>query len=526
MSVAEERIHYNKFQLKVILVGAKNTYVVASRGTGKSEKIISHKSQHNMHSMPRCSGLFVGPNYKKMLEHLLPKIISGWGKLGFVRDVHYVIGHAPPKVWKWQKPYNAPVIFDHYISWYTGAGIQLLSQDRKVTSNGLDVDFIHGDEAKQLNYERLKTELFPTNRGNKIHFGHLPEHHEMLFCTDKFLGKNDSNWFKTYQAFHDDKLVETIILMQHEISRLKNLGEPTEKLEKDLVAFQKQCTYYAEADVFDNVHAVGLEFIADQLQNLSLSEFRAALLNEDVYKVESGFYAALDEAVHGYEATNYNHIDKLGYNFNLIKDADCRHDSDNNESLPLDIGIDWGGRFNCLVVMQNDKHTACLIKDFFAYPPYKYMDLLAEFMNYYRFRKNKHVRLFYDVSGNRQRDHSIYTASEDIELALRKAGWTVSNMCKNKNYIAHNIKFSMWSKILDESIVERTLPKFRFNINNAKTTYNSMCRAKVKLHGSETRKDKSEENKDIQQELATHLSDAVDYIVCNLNVNNSTWSKL
>lgn len=41
-----------------------------------------------------------------------------------------------------------------------------------------------GPEAKFLNYEKIKSEVDPANRGNRQYFGNCPHHHSVSYSTD------------------------------------------------------------------------------------------------------------------------------------------------------------------------------------------------------------------------------------------------------------------------------------------------------------------------------------------------------
>ena len=74
---------------------------------------------------------------------------------------------------------------------------------------------------------------------------------------------------------------------------------------------------------------------------------------------------------------------------------------------------------------------------------------------------------------------------------------------------AHRDKFFFMYEILREE--NTRLPKVRFNLRNAKVVMMSMQQTPI-LDNFE--KDKKSERRSIPQELATHLSDTVDYYLC------------
>jgi hypothetical protein len=153
-----EEIHYNIPQLRSMTVFAPEEWAVLARGTGKTKGIIAPKSERLLNMMPRCTGVIVGATFQQILTRTLPPVIAGWEKLGYINGKHFLIGIKPPKVWRekfdWKGPYHLPLNYEYFISWWNGAGVQLVSQDRAGSSNGVSIDWIMGDEAKLLNRER------------------------------------------------------------------------------------------------------------------------------------------------------------------------------------------------------------------------------------------------------------------------------------------------------------------------------------------------------------------------------------
>jgi hypothetical protein len=87
--------------------------------------------------------------------------------MGLRRDVHYVIGRKPPKSLNFQKPYIEPFRYE-YLMWFCwGSILHFISFDRPMSANSMNLDYILGFEAKYLNYEKIISEVFPANRGNR-----------------------------------------------------------------------------------------------------------------------------------------------------------------------------------------------------------------------------------------------------------------------------------------------------------------------------------------------------------------------
>ena len=48
----------------------------------------------------------------------------------------------------------------------------------------MSLDWVIGPEAKFLDYDKIKTEVNPANRGNVQDYGHCPWHHSVMYSTD------------------------------------------------------------------------------------------------------------------------------------------------------------------------------------------------------------------------------------------------------------------------------------------------------------------------------------------------------
>ena len=132
-----------------------------------------------------------------------------WEAWGYKRDVHWCIGRKPPKALNWPKPLIEPHNWEHIISFYNGAIAQIVSQDRKGTSNSKSFDFLCIDEAKFVKYDRLKDETFLANRGQLREFGDQPLHHGMIVTSDMPITKEGS-WFLNFEEKMDRELITNI----------------------------------------------------------------------------------------------------------------------------------------------------------------------------------------------------------------------------------------------------------------------------------------------------------------------------
>ena len=160
-SVAEtpkKQIYFNAPQRLTQLIGAHTTVIVAGRRTGKTDSIASPFVLRNMQRMPGSTGGIVVPTYKHGLTNTIPGLLAAWKRWGFINGIHYVIGRKPPK--SFGRPIIEPAEYEHVITFYNGSCAIIISQDRPGSSNSLTLSWLLIDEAKFIDYERLKARHF------------------------------------------------------------------------------------------------------------------------------------------------------------------------------------------------------------------------------------------------------------------------------------------------------------------------------------------------------------------------------
>lgn len=200
-------IYFNKPQRLTQLIGANTTVVVAGRRTGKTDSIAAPFVLRNMQRMPGSTGGIVVPTYRHGLTNTIPGLLAAWKRWGFLEGVHYVVGKKPPKSFK--SPITDPKYYEHVISFYNGSVAIILSQDRPGSANSLTLSWVLVDEAKFIDYAKLKDEVFPANGGIKSHFGAHSYNHSVMILSD-MPQTSKGSWFLHYQEQMDEELIETI----------------------------------------------------------------------------------------------------------------------------------------------------------------------------------------------------------------------------------------------------------------------------------------------------------------------------
>lgn len=430
-------VFFNRMQREVCAIDAHTNVIVAGRGTGKS---VLHAwiNLRNFQQMPRSTTAFVTPTAIRAKTNTLPSMFQHWEDWGYHRGVHWDIGHRPPRALGWPDPIVVPDNWENVISFYTGAIGQIISQDRVGTSNSKSFDYIDIDEAKFVNFERLKDETFPANRGQQREFGDLPFHHGMLVTSDMPVTKTGS-WFMRYEKDLDPELISTIeALTAEELSVSWRIaqGDTTPYLPRKLAEVQrvlstlrKHATLFRRYSSLTNIEVLGEAWIKQMRRDLPPMVFRTSILCQSVSILKDGFYSSMQPR-NKYTATDHSKLDALGYDFKAIGTAanTCRLDSDLMATHPLIIAFDFNANINWLVCGQvdEDRRRLNVVKSFYVKYDRKLPELVADFCQYYAPFPLHEVIFYYDSTAL----GSNYAVNDQdfqwvITHELQKHGWRV-----------------------------------------------------------------------------------------------------
>lgn len=514
-----KKVYFNAMQREVMLIGANKNVIVAGRGTGKG-LLHAAVNLRNFQAMPRSTTAFVAPNSKRAMTNTLPSMFCHWESWGYKRDVHWCVGHRPPKSLGWPKPLYEPDNWDNFISFYTGAVGQIISQDRSGTSNSKSFDYIDCDEAKFVDFGQLKQETFQANRGQIREFGHLPFHHGMLITSDMPVTKKGS-WFMNYKDECDEEAVSLIKGLLSEIVHLKEMSVNSDKdyhqarinrLQNQMDSLRRRTTLYRTYSSLTNMEVLGEEFIRQQKRDLPPLVFQTSILCIPVSVLKDGFYSSMRPG-HKYSATNFNYLDTLGYLDKPI-DTDCRLDADIQTDQPLCIAFDWNANINWCVVGQPDRlrHRLNVLKSFWVKYERKVPELLKDFDNYYKHLPRREVIFYYDTTAR----GSNYAVNDQdfhwvVVHVLRSLGWRVRDV-----YVGHPMNHLEKHSLINRGFDGQTELMPFFNEENNEDLLISIQSAGVYNGKKDKRAEKFAETEEDKLEARTDGSDAFDtlYIGC------------
>lgn len=453
------KVYFNKPQRLTQLIGANISVIVAGRRTGKTDSIAAPFVLRNMQRMPGSTGGIVVPTFKHGLTNTLPGLFAAWKRWGFIRGVHYVIGRKPPKTFA--KPIIEPAEYEHVISFYNGSCAVIISQDRPGSSNSLTLSWLLIDEAKFIDYNRLKEETLPANGGIKSHFGKHSCNHSILILSDMPQTQKGS-WFLHYKDKMDVEVIRGIEGLIYDIWKLKERmksikasGKDVPKAlvyqlrhkDKQLNQLRSVATYYKEYSSIENLQLLGENYIRQMKRDLTPLTFQTSILCQRIGIAKDGFYSSMREK-HKYDASNFEYLDQVAQSFYAENDGqgfggelDCRADRDCNPLAPICIGMDYNANINWIVAGQPSGRRLNVLKSFYVKFERKLPALIDDFCSYYQFHQNKTVMFYYDTTAL----GSNYAVNEQdfrwvIIHEFERHGWTVNDVYLG-NPMRHDEKY-------------------------------------------------------------------------------------
>ncbi len=406
--MGKREVYFNKMQREVCAIDAHTNVIVAGRGTGKG-LLHAAINLRNMQQMPRSTTAFVSPTAVRAKTNTLPSMFQHWENWGYRRGVHWDVGHKPAKSLGWPEPLITPDNWENIITFYNGSIGQIISQDRIGTSNSKSFDFVDIDEAKFIDFERLKDETFPANRGQQKEFGDLPFHHGLLITSDMPVTKKGS-WFMRYEDDCDPELIAMIEALVAEEAktkqRLATEQDPYGQIQfhlaetqRYLCSMRRRATLFRRYSSLTNIEVLGEAWVRQMKRDLPPMVFRTSILCQPITMLKDGFYSSMQQS-HCYTATDQHELDALGYDFDKINDSShtCAFDSDLMPDRPLVIAFDYNANINWMVVGQvdEDRRRLNVVKSFFVKYERKLPELVDDFCKYYERLPLHEVVFYYD----------------------------------------------------------------------------------------------------------------------------------
>ncbi|MDU1906410.1 MAG: hypothetical protein E6772_16695 [Dysgonomonas sp.] len=532
--------YLNRMQREVLLIDAHSCYIVAARGTGKSEGIDAVRLLRNIWSMPGSTGGLISPSYSKAWGNTLPAICKALAEWGYIQGIHYFVGRKAPESAGFKQPKRPPLRdgWANCIHFWNGTVLVVLSFAQGMSANSMSLDWLIGPEAKFLNYDKIKSEINPANRGNNKDFGYSPLHHSVMYTTDMPTSKM-GRWILEKDK---DMRPEHIRLIKHlykEWIKYKQKGEKTDyvlreirELKRDLdIArkFQKPVipikgkkreytVFYGEYDVLDNLEVLGEDFIWEMYRDSPALIWRTAFLNERLLKIANGFYSALDDDKHFYIPNDPSEISLMGYDYTKQEES-CLADYDLNMDGALHIAFDSNAAISSVAIGQPnmDNRELKTIKSMFVKTPLKLQDLVNNMCRYYIFKPIKEVVFYYDHTFTWTTGTNPESYADTVIKYFEMNGWSVTPV-----YIGQQPKHEWRHEKIDLAL--KGDPDYlypSFNLLNNEYLKIAMEQTGIKQGKDGFEKDKSPEklpdSPEYPDETKTHITDAWDTLFVGTN---------
>lgn len=541
-----ELIELNGPQQLSVINDAKNEVNIEGRGTGKSYKIGWELNQI-VRNMPRSISSIAGRTFGQIYSRTLPSTLKFLEKLGYEKDVDFIIGRKPPK--GFIEPYEKVTKYENFILFSNGTGFLMLSQERAGSARGPNLDREIVDEALTLNKDRYDEEVSPANRGNEEHFGfkspkQIKQHHGFRYVSSMPYTR-EQMWLLRYGDYYMAEAGVPIFDIWNRLVKLqlqvieaaiagdkrlfKDIWNETVRLKQQITPFvSKDGVLFTLANAFDNIQNLGMSYIIREYKKQTLLTFMIEILNWIIDKVEDCYYPIDSQKHIYYDAYNDDYIrgvaESSNWDAERLSTPDCRCDLDCDPNRALEIVPDWGAKINLFSVGQERNFNFatkivepvdCMINEFSIKPQdaknVPVDDLVDMFCDYYKEHPCRDLYFFRDRYGD-HRQPNVKNSKPYNEQAierLEKRGWRVTTRVHKGMEPPQHDKYLLWSNILKGN--DPRYPKWIINGRNCKYTIISMNNTRVIEKNGKFEKDKSSEKKDsIDPSEATHFGDAVD----------------
>lgn len=534
-----QRKFFNKIQRMGMAISAHDEYWVCSRGTGKSEGLDARFILRNVWAMPGSLGALISPSYAKAWGNTLPAICHALSQWGYMEGVHYFVGRRAPKSANFKQPKRPPLrdAWSNCFHFWNGTILVVLSFSNGMSANSMSLDWMIGPEAKFLDYDKIKTEVNPANRGNIQYFDYCPWHHSVLYSTD-MPGTKKGRWIlekeKEMSSVHinlirniyrqmklQERLPEQTSYTQRMIRELRNDLNLARKFQKPIIErkgkTREYTVFFGEYDIFENMEVVGKDFIWQMYRDSPSLVWRTAFMNERLFRVANGFYSALDDDRHFYAPRDSGRMSAMGSQWNKLQTCGCLADGDMDFNAPLLLAFDSNSAISTASIGQVIGGELRTLKSFFVKTPAKLGELVRAVCEYYNPRLLKDIIFFYDHTFVWTTGSSGESYRDTIIRILEEYRWTVTDV-----YIGqaakHDWKHAQIDRALkgDESLLFPT-----FNLFNNEFLKLAMEQAGVKWGKNGFEKDKTpegtEDSPDNPDEFKTHVTDGWDTLFIGAN---------
>lgn len=533
---------FNRMQRQAMSIAAHDEYLVCSRGTGKSEGVDARFILQCVWEMPGSTGALLSPTYSKAWNNTLPAICHALKSWGYVEGVHFVVGHKAPQSLNFALP-KRPILMDAYkngVHFWNGTFMVVLSFNQGMSANSMSLDWVIGPEAKFLDFEKIKSEVNPANRGNEQYFGSCPHHHSVCYTTD-MPTSNSGRWILDKEQ---EMSIPHINLLRNTYRELKLTERRTDlspavreryihDLRRDLNILRKYqepviptngknrefTVFYGEYDIFDNLEVVGEDYIWQMYRDSPPLIWQTAFLNKRIFKLPNCFYSALSDDIHFYIPKDSGNLDGVPRNWKSLRSTagNCLGDDDIDFSQPLHIAFDSNAAISSAVIGQKDGHTMKVIRSFFVKTPLKLQELVQSICDHYKPKFSHTTVIYYDSTFVWETGSSSESYSDIIHRIFSDNGWETEMV-----FVGQPPRHDWKHEGIDLSLKgDPGYLSIRFNLLNNEFLKIAMEQTGIRQGRNGFEKDKKPEgtpdSAEAPDEFKTHITDAFDTLWYGMN---------
>jgi hypothetical protein len=438
-------------QIKFAIAPQKTKVWVGGRGAGKSSGL-ALIIRRAVEELPRGKCLFSSTTLEQIMNSTLPPVLSKLEEMGFIENIHYVIGKKPLDWWDQTicHPYSPPKSYDNTMTFFNGFTIVFISTAKPIGKRGGSYDMAIVDEAAFVKATSFRRIIVPMVRDNLYRFDSTL-HHSIFLLTSQPT-TTDGQYILEFENEH--------------------IANPDDVL-------------FLWTSAKDNEVVLGKAWFDRTKATMGLSEYMSEVENIRIRKLPRSFYHTFDRDKHGYNK---------GYEVR------------SNELL--EASWDFGGNFNCASVWQEHLNTEyCLGSFFTTQNQNKVIGVVEAICNRFADHQFKYIRLWGEPRG---KDSNPY-ADDDLYKIITKAflarGWVAEDkVIPGTQAKKHKQRHFFFESVFNES--EWYLPKIRLQSTAAEDLIKSIEMVPIK---GDFQKDKAmETDPSFPPQWAPHLSDTMD----------------
>lgn len=527
-------------------------YLILGRASSKTTEFLVERLIEMVYDMPGAPVCWVSDTYSNLQKNVLPSVMEGLKRKGFIEGVHYVLEKRPPEYTvaeksnlpKWLrdnfwKPYNSLASYKHTMLFFTGLNIRFGSLDRPASLAGPSYVHVFGDEVKYFREDRISN-LLKAVRGYFERYGHSVFYRGHTFTTDmpdtSRIGEYD--WILKRGANMDPQAIEKVLQVgmvvnecAGELAAAQESGNKAEIVSKQRVyekwlytwtqlRLRKEAhRFFFIASSYINVSYLNLDWFSDAILD-KFGDLKAAVLGIKP-SLSSGdrFYANLQEKHFYRNGSDPRYHDSFG----LLDKEDCRILSRLKKDEKLEAGMDFGNMMSMTIGQPGKANKYNVLKFMHTLSPMWIREFADEFVRYWEPHKEKVLELYYDRAGN-----NYAKAGQDLASDLKKCiektlegkstGWKVILMSKGQGNIGVHEEYNFMMQLF--SGANSKLPDIEIDFFNCKELRASIQDAKTyKNKKGQIEKDKKSEKLPIHRlpMESTNPSDSFKYLMMRRN---------